>query len=150
MSKEEGEGTTEIKDDEETKVIYFIVFEPKENEENTKNKDKEPIYKSAYIPKLISTKTIDIKNESYIKHKVFKLNIKDEKEIKIEYEINNDIYEIIFTVKENYFLYDVKLLKRDKYITILPPQEIKQNIIPYYNKLQIFKEALKENNETKN
>ena len=147
MSKEEGEGTTEIKDDEETKVIYFIVFEPKETEESTKNKDKEPIYKSAYIPKLISTKTIDIKNESYIKHKVFKLNIKDEKEIKIVYEINNDIYEIIFTVKENYFLYDVKLLKRDKYITILPPQEIKQNIIPYYNKLQIFKEALKENNE---
>ena len=77
MSKEEGEGETEIKDDEETKVIYFIVFEPKETEESTKNKDKEPIYKSAYIPKLISTKTIDIKNESYIKHKVFKLNIKD-------------------------------------------------------------------------
>ena len=53
-------------------------------------------------------------------------------------------------MKENYFLYDVKLLKRDRHITILPPQEIKQNIIPYYNKLQIFKDALKENNETKN
>ena len=148
MNKGKNEGATEIKDDEETKIIYFIVFEQKETEE--KDKDKEPIYKSVNIPKLISTKTIDIKNESYIKHKVFRLNIKNKKEIKIEYEINNDIYEILFIVKENYFLYDVKLLKRDKYITILPPQEIKQNIIPYYNKLQIFKDALKENNETKN
>ena len=40
MSKEEGEGETEIKDDEETKLIYFIVFEPKETEESTKNKEK--------------------------------------------------------------------------------------------------------------
>lgn len=54
--------------------------------------------------------------------KQLKLNIKSENKIS-------------FSIKSNFFYYDVSLQKRDVYIDILPPEDINQNAISYYNKL---------------
>lgn len=67
--------------------------------------------------------------------KQLKLNIKSENKIS-------------FSIKSNFFYYDVSLQKRDVYIDILPPEDINQNAISYYNKLQIFLDALNKNKET--
>ena len=148
MSTTEPKGCTEIQVDNEAIDIYFIVSEPKEKEDNEKENDKKIKFISKLRPKIIDEKEIEIENDSCMKHKVFKLNIKDEKEVKIEYEIGDYIYCILFPVKGNYFLYDVNLLKRHKFFDNLPPEDIAQNIISYNNKLQIFLDALEKNKET--
>ena len=146
MSTTESKGSTEIQVDNEAIDIYFIVSEPKED--NEKENDKKIKFISKLKPKIIDEKEIEIENDSCMKHKVFKLNIKDEKEVKIEYEIGDYIYCILFPVKGNYFLYDVNLFKRHKFFDNLPPEDIAQNVISYNNKLQIFLDALEKNKET--
>ena len=148
MSTKETISSTQIQRNDEEKEIYFMVLAPKEKEEIEKENLKKIKFKSENKPRIIYEKEIKIENESYLKHKVFKLNIKNEKKIEIEYSIEDDIYNISFTLEENIFIYDVKLTKKDRYIDNILEENIDQNKIPYYNKLQIFLDALKENNET--
>ena len=142
-------GTNESKEqlDIKRKEIYFIVVKP--GEEKTNHKDIK--YFSKDVPQIIFNKVIKRSSGTYIEYIVFKLNLKEMKIspiiYEIEYEIEDYNYTILITVKENYFIYNVKLKQCYKYFKELGKKDIDQNIIPIYIKLKIFLEALEENNE---
>ena len=142
-------GTNESKEQSNTKSkeIYFIVVKP--GEEKTNNKDIK--FFSKDVPQLIFNKVIKRNDRTYIELIVFKLNLKEIKipqvSFKLEYEIEDYNYTILLTVKENYFIHNVKLKQSYKYFKELGEKDIDQNIIPIYIKLKIFLEALEENNE---
>ena len=56
-------------------------------------------------------------------------------------------YDILFSVKENTFVYDAELKKGNKWLYNIVKEDIDQTIIPLYNKLDIFLEALEKNEE---
>jgi hypothetical protein len=61
----------------------------------------------------------------------------------------DDIYKYIisFNLKEKTFIYDVVLKKGHKYLDNIAQTSIKQDIMDYQDKLDLFIEALKENKE---
>ena len=142
-------GTNQLKEqsNKKRKEIYFIVIKPAE--EKISNKDIK--FFSKDVPQIIFNKIIKRNNGAFIEFIVFKLNLKEIKipliPYEIEYEIEDYNYTILLTVKENNFVYNVKLKQCYKYFKDLGEKDIDQNIIPIYFKLKIFLEALEENNE---
>ena len=59
------------------------------------------------------------------------------------------VYIISFDTKKKSFIYSPDLKKRNSYLDNIPDEPLEQNIIPLYNKLNIFLEALDKNNENK-
>lgn len=149
---EEGD-TSEYNDNEQN--IYFMLVFPKE--QNLDFNKLIFISTKEFEPKIIYEKKIEKDNESFIEHKVFKLNTKNiidqknkgdkAKKIhhEIRYEIGDDEYVISFDTKENSFVYDTGLKKGNKYLHTIVPENIDQNIIQIYNKLEIFVQALGNN-----
>ena len=129
----------------EGKEIYFMILIKKE--ENLMNKSDKLNFISEIVPRIYYEKEIKIENNSSIESKVYKLNLKCEIPIVIEYEIGNDIYTISFSIENNSFIYDVELKKVNKFYSDIIKEEIDQNIIKLYNKLAIFKEAFEKNSE---
>ena len=137
------------------KEIYFIVLRPSEEKiDFTKVK-----FKSDIIPEIIHNKTIKKGNKSYLEEIVFKFKKKNKNKSKKSTSLNNyviqyiegdDEYVISFSVKDNSFVYETELKKGNKYLDNIVKENIDQNIIPFYNKLNIFLEALQENNTTNN
>ena len=142
------------------KEIYFIILRPSEEKVNLDLK-----FSSEMAPQRIFTKSIEKGKNSFLEHNVFKLNIKktekkendkkekDKKEkdkkqnYKIEYIEGEDAYDILFSVKENTFIYDTELKKGNKWLDNIVKEDIDQTIIPLYNKLDLFLEALEANDE---
>lgn len=145
MSTKDNDETSKDVEEEE---IYFIVLKPIKKDEKESINSKEINFQSKLEPINILNGEIEAENKSFIKYDVYKLKIGNEETIEIEYKIGDDIYKISFSIKSNFFYYDVSLQKRDVYIDILPPEDINQNAISYYNKLQIFLDALNKNKET--
>ena len=132
----------------EEKEIYFIISYPKTEKSSSYDKDIEFI--SENVPAIILEKEIG----SYIELRVYKLNIKQKEKSKkrkqsvyIEYvKYEKDTfgkYIIDFDIQENSFVYEVRLQNYSCVINI----NISQDIIPLYDKLEIFLEDLKHNNE---
>ena len=142
------------------KEVYFIILTPSEEKVNFDFK-----FSSENEPKSIYKKSIEISKDYFIEHNVFKMNIKkneekdieekeeeeaednDEKNYKIEYIVGVDAYEISFPITDNTFIYNAELKKGNKYLKRIVKEDINQKIIPLYNKLDIFLEALKKANE---
>jgi len=145
------EKIVESTDEDKEREIYFMVLILKEEIKETSN---ELNFTSEIEPEIIYEKEIEKENGSVFECKVFKFKVKkkeaNENEIlyTIEYLIGNDIYTIRFNNKENSFIYDIDLKKRDYYFDNIVPLNIDQNVIPLYNKLEVFLEALEKNNET--
>ena len=146
------------KEDEEHN-IYFITLIPKEIE--GENKNEVSLDKLNFItdvePVIIYEKKISKEDGSVLIHRILKFKMKKE-EIDLEkkgeknsytfkYIIENDVYTISFDAKKKHFIYDINLIKEDYYFKDIVPLNISQDIIPHYNKLEIFLEALKKNNE---
>jgi len=130
--------------------IYFIIISP--SEEKIKFDDLK--FLSEIEPSIIYNKSIEIGKGSFLFHNVFKLDIKNKqsnqkvKKYQLQYEIGEESYDILFDVKENLFVYEVNLLKGNKYIDNIVKRKIDQNIIKLQYKLDIFLEALNKNEET--
>ena len=145
------EKIVESTDEDKEREIYFMVLILKEEIKETSN---ELNFTSEIEPEIIYEKEIEKENGSVFECKVFKFKVKkkeaNENEIlyTIEYLIGNDIYTIRFNNKDNSFIYDIDLKKRDYYFDNIVPLNIDQNVIPLYNKLEVFLEALEKNNET--
>lgn len=113
---------------------------------------------SELAPSRIYKKVIQKEKDSFLEENVFKLIIKEsekeneteksKKSYKIEYIQGDDSYDILFSTKDNSFVYEIELKKGNKYLDNIVKEDINQKIIPFYNKLDIFLEALKENNES--
>ena len=141
------------------KEIYFIILRPGEEKVDL---DLE-FSSSELSPSRIYNKVIQKGKDSFLEENVFKLIIKEsenenetendetekgKKSYKIEYIQRDDSYDILFSTKENSFVYETELKKGNKYLDNIVKEDIDQKIIPLHNKLDIFLETLKENKES--
>ena len=107
----------------EEEEIYFIVLKPIKKDEKESLDSKEINFQSKLEPINILNGEIEAENKSSIKYDVYKLKIGNEETIEIEYKIRDDIYKISFSIKSNFFYYDVSL-KKEMYILIFFLQKI--------------------------
>lgn len=128
----------------EEKEIYFMIFYPRNQKENQKD-----FYFSKdcnISPKIILNKEIKTYNNKYRYKKVFKFkNIGGKEQIELIFFIGEeDKYIIKLEIKGNIFIYDVDLKKGHKYLDNIAKEDMKQNLMEYPDKLDIFLDALKE------
>ena len=134
---------------ENSESLYFFISYPRNKRENQDDiyfvvpEDKNNIPKCIYMNE-------EHENKGYYYQKIYMINKSATKGKKpnnyyFEFEIEDDKYIISFDSKGASFIYDVKLAKTKRMITIL--RNINQNIIQYYNKMHFFVDALKKNNE---
>ena len=144
------------------KEIYFILLRPSEEK-----LDLDLDFSSSkLVPSRIYTKVISKEKDSFLEENVYKLilkesekekgkekeknkeknKVKNKKSYNIEYIQGDVTYNIFFSTKDNSFVYETTL-KNNIYFDNIIKEDIDQNIIPLHNKLDIFLEALKENNE---
>ena len=127
------------------KEIYFLVTSHSEDKINFF--DSKCLSKTK--PEIIYYKRTKNGKDSFTIHHVFKLTInKKEKNYKwinylIQYEFGEELYNIILDIKENIFIYKVKLQKYNKYINNIAQKDIDQNQTEIQNKFELFLEALK-------
>ena len=152
------------------KEIYFIILRPSEEKVEL---DWE-FSSSELAPSRIYKNIIKKGKDSSLEENVFKLIIKEsekekekekesekekekgkakkkeknKKSYKIEYIQGDDAYDILFSTKDNSFVYETELKKGNKYLDNIVKEDIDQTIIPFHNKLDIFQKALEEKNET--
>ena len=135
----------------EEREIYFIISYPR-NEKETPS-DLVFLEECEISPETIFIKEIKTSNNKYLYKKVFKYkNNRDKKEEILSFSLGKeDIYKYIisFNPKEKSFIYDVVLKKGHKYLDNIAQTLIKQDIMDYQDKLDLFIEALKENKEEK-
>ena len=154
ISYSSGETKRRINDTE--KEIYIIILWPNKN----KIKINDLKILSKLSAKIIYNKRIEKGKDLFLEQTVFKLitkrkdsDIDKEKnknnkcKYRLKYEVGEDLYEILFFVGENTFVYKPKLEKENKLINNIVKLNIDQNVISFSNKLDIFLEALKINNE---
>jgi len=137
------------------KDIYFLILRPSEEKVDftglnykTENKIK---------PSIVHKKKIDKEDGTFLEEIVFKFRKKEEKKknekkessksYAIKFYENEHTYNIKFSLKNESFIYQPKLTTGNKYLDIIE-EPIEQNLVPLYNKLNIFLEALKTNNES--
>ena len=85
-------------------------------------------------PQNIYSDEIKQENGGYFYKKVFKFIGKTDNKYSLEFEIVKDYYIITFEVKENSFIYDVKLKKGNKILKKITKESIDQKIINYHKK----------------
>ena len=159
--KKEAISTQDGQNDESNgndKDVYFLILRPSEEKIDFTGLNYETKYKIE--PKIIYQKRIDKGNETYLEEIVFKFKKKTKKKEKegqkestksTKYSITflegDHTYEITFSLKNERFVYQPDLKIGNKYLDNIPKEPIKQNIVPIYNKLNIFLQALQENNK---
>ena len=131
------------------KDIYFIIL--------NRSEDKINFFDSKCLSEINSEiiyyKRIKKEKDSFLIINVFKITPNKRMENKnldkylIQYENGEELYDILFDIKENMFIYELKLQKYNRYIKNLCKNDIIQNQIEIQNKMEIFYEALKKNNE---
>ena len=128
----------------EAKDIYFIILYQRKQQEKPNEFD---FSETGFIPLNIYKEELLQENGAYLYLKVFKFIEKTNTKYTIEFEIVKDYYIITFEVKENSFVYEVELKQGNKILTNIAKVIIEQNIIDYNKKLDLFLNALKNNNE---
>jgi len=136
-------------DSESSQSLYFFISYPRIKRENQDDiyfvvpEDRNQIPKCIYMDE-------SHEDKGYYYQKIFMVNKsattgKKANNYYFEFEIDDDKYIITFDSKGASFVYDVKLEKTKRMITIL--RKIDQNFIKYYDKMHFFVDALKRNNE---
>ena len=134
---------------EKAKEIYFIVLYKKKAIEK---KNDFIFSKNEFKIENIYNKWKEEKRDQLIYQKVFKLynnvdKMGKKKEIKIEFEIGSHKYAISFNVENRIFYYDIELTEEIKYLSLFAKKTVDQNFLNYFQKLEVFSEALKKNKE---
>ena len=139
--------------------VYFIILKPSEEKIDFTGLNYET--ENKIEPSIILNKTIDKEDKTFLEEIVFKFKRKlkkkgkdkDKKESNksTKYEIKfieeELTYNITFQLKDDCFVYQPQLKTGNKYLPNILEEPIKQNIVPLYNKLNIFLEALEKANE---
>ena len=131
-------------------MIYFFISYQRKKKENKDDIKFVIPEDDNLVPKCIKVEE-SYENQIYSYNKIFKVNKSSEKGSKgnkyyFEYLIDDeDKYIISFDSKGKTFIYDVNLEKGKKIIQI--KRKINQNILDYYEKMHIFINSSKENNE---
>ena len=144
------ENNHEISKEKHSKEIYFIVlYERKQIE---KNINDFTFVKNHYKIDNIYTNILKKNQSQYFYQKVFKVileedDIKKENNFDISFEIGGYTYTIAFNIDDKSFYYDIIVTKIIKLLSIFPKKEIDQSFLNYYQKLELFISALKQNKE---
>ena len=130
-------------------LLYFFISYPCTKKEKTDDIHFLVPEDKKYIPTCIHMVEA-IKNKEYYYIKIFMVNKSSKTGKKansyyFEFQIDDLKYIISFGSKGATFVYDVKLIKTEGIVQI--QKRIHQNILQYYNKMHIFVDALKKNNE---
>ncbi len=148
------------KSNDKDKDAYFLILRPSEEKIDFTGLNYET--KNKIEPKIVFQKRIDKEDETFLEEIVFKIKKKAKKKEKVEdkkestkstkYEITffegDHTYDITFSLKDDCFVYQPDLKTGNKYLNNILKEPIKQDIIPLYNKLNIFLETLQRNNES--
>ena len=114
--------------------IYFIKLIPSGKRLNFNDLK----FLSEIKPEIIYNENIKTKKYLFLSKNIFKSkkNEKSKKNSKYQilYEINEELYDILFKVKENTFIYEIKLLKGNKFLDNIVKRKFEQKKIPLYNK----------------
>ena len=142
------------KSESTNKDVYFLILRPSEEKVDFTGLNYKTDNKIE--PKIIYKKKIDKEDGTFLEEIVFKFKKKEKKKnnekkessksYKIKFYEGVHTYNIAFSSKNESFLYQPELTTGNKFLHLIE-EPIKQNIIPLYNKLNIFLEALKTNNE---
>ena len=144
---------------EKNKDVYFIIVRPSEEKIDFKGLNYETDNKIK--PLIVFNKTIDKEDKTYLEEIVFKFKKKSKKKEKdgknkestkstkyaIKFLEEEHTYNITFSLKDDCFVYQPELKTGNKYLPNILEEPIKQNIVPLYNKLNIFLEALQKDSE---
>ena len=135
----------------ENKIYFQIFYQTKEKE---KEEDLSFLDTNKILPVCIYTKEKQESNGKYSYEKVIQVGVtpkNNENPKKVithvfEFEKDENNYVISFDRKANKFIYDV-VLKMGKNTLKKTKRTIPQNIIDYYKKFELFREALIKNKE---
>ena len=122
------------------KKIFKKKDEKKKEDKNKDDKKKED--KKKDDKKKEDKKKDDKKKESHSKEEK-----KISEEIEIQFEIGKDNYIITFNAEDKNFYFDIDLEMGNKYLKNIAKKKIDQTILNYFQKLELFLAALKENKE---
>ena len=147
--------TPDIPKEEKERDIYFIILNPSEEKLDFKTLN----FSSIITPSIIFNKNVNKENEKQVEEIVFKFKLKKKKKDKgkkekggkeciIKFFSGNHTYTISFDTKKKSFIYSPDFTKGNKYLDNIFEVPIEQDNIPYYNKLDIFLEALEKNDES--
>ena len=164
INKEEKEDfSTPVQNDDsknKNEDAYFIIIIPREEKIDFVGLNYQT--QNKINPIIIYKKTIEKEDKTYIEEIVFKFKKSPKNKEKYEgkkksnestkYKIQliegEHTYNITFSLKDDCFVYQPELKKGNKYLENPLREIIDQNIVPLYNKLDIFIEALKKDNES--
>ena len=130
----------------EQKEIYLIIFYQRDEEEK---KDFAFNEDCKNLVKTIINKKIKTTNNKYAYKKVLKYkHVGGKKNVELIFFIGEkEKYVINFEIKGKIFIYDVELKKYHKILDNIPPDIIDQQTMEYKDKLDLFLEALNQNEE---
>ena len=136
---------TEIKN----KDAYFIIV--RNSKEKIDFSDLKYQTDNKIEPIIIYKNTINKEDKSFLeeidfkfKKRLKKMNHNDKPtKYKIKFIEEERTYNITFSLNKDCFAYQPELKTGNKYLPIFVEEPIKQNIVPLYNKLNIYLEALK-------
>ena len=129
------------------KEIYLLILIPYKE----KIDFKKFINESNIIKNIFFSKNIKKEDGTYLLEIIFKFKMKEEEDMKkkkhiIKFNEGDNKYIISFNIKNKSFIYSPELKKMKANSNIEEP--IEQNIIPLYNKFNIFLNALENNDES--
>ena len=138
---------------EKIEDIFFLVL----NQSEEKIDFEEMEFVSNISPSIVYKKNIDKGKGIQLEEVVFnfkKKEKKDKEEVKkgekeyiIKFISGDHTYKISFDTNEKSFIYSPDFKTGNIYLTNIPEETIEQDIIPLYNKFDIFLKALEENGE---
>ena len=140
--------------------VHFIILRPSEEKIDFTGLNYET--KNKITPLIAFKNKIEKEDNTYLEEIVFKFKKKrkkkeidkDKKEstkstkYAITFFEGDHTYDISFSLKDECFVYQPDLKTGNKFLDNILKEPIKQNIVPLFNKLNIFLEALQKNNET--
>ena len=160
INKEELEGETQniqqqnSQSQEKDKDVYFLILNQSEAKIDFKNMK----FVGDISPSIVYTNNIDKGKGTQLEEIVFKFKRKKkkkdkeekksgEKEYTIKFISGDHTYKISFDTKKKSFIYSPDFKTGNIYLTNIPEEPIEQDIIPLYNKFDIFLDALEKNGE---
>ena len=138
---------------DKNKDVHILILRPSEEKIDFAGLNYET--KNKIEPKIAFQKRIDKEDGTYLEQIVFKFKKKSKKKgneskstkYAIKFFEGDHTYSITFSLKDECFVYMPELKTGNKFLDNILEEPIKQNIVPLYNKLNIFLEALQKNKE---
>ena len=145
--------TTQENEEAKNKDVHFLILRPSEEKIDFEGLNYET--KNKIKPEIAFKKRVEKEDGTYLEQIVFKFKKKSKKKdgetkstkYAIKFFEGDHTYSITFSLRDECFVYMPDLKTGNKFLDNILEEPIKQNIVPLYNKLDIFLEALQKDKE---